>query len=89
MCSEGRAARITRPLDEANAGVRLPTWVTSRTGWDVSSIATYTESSPSSAPRQTVSSWRVRSSAAMLRNATTIGSWEVREPIASACTPSS
>ena len=54
-------------------GVRLPTWVTSRTGCDVSSTAMNTDSSPSTTARQTVSSWRVSSRVATPRNAVMIG----------------
>ena len=70
----GCEARTTRPLADANAGVFEPTWVTSRTGWDVSSSATKSDSRPSRIASAIVSSCRVRNSAATVLNAVTIGS---------------
>ena len=56
-CSE-RSASSTRPEAAANAGSRLPTAVTRRTGWVVSSLAMNTLSRPSRTVRQVVSLWR-------------------------------
>ena len=64
--ASGRSASITRPDAEANAGSRLPTDVTSRTGWVVSCLAMNTLSEPSSIVRHVVSLCRSRSPRATL-----------------------